>query len=61
MRATMDSQTQFLSQEIHALADDKLYKAEHLGSGTFLISKPKRKKKKIRQTKVKNRKRGSRK
>jgi hypothetical protein len=26
------------------LADDKLYKAEYLGSGTFTISKPKRKK-----------------
>ena len=29
------------------LAEDKLYKAEYLGSGTFVISKPKRKKHKI--------------
>ena len=43
------------------MADDKLYKAENLGSGTFLISKPKRKKTKIRQSQLKNTKRGSRK
>jgi hypothetical protein len=43
------------------LADDKLYKAEYLGSGTFVISKPKRKKIKMRQSQLKNRKRGSRK
>jgi hypothetical protein len=43
------------------LADEKLYKAEYLGSGTFVISKPKRKKIKMRQTQLKNRKRGSRK
>ena len=36
------------------LADDKTYKAEYHGSGTFTISKPKRKDKKRRQTKVKN-------
>ena len=43
------------------MADDKLYKAENLGSGTFLISKPKRKSRKIRQAKLKNPQRGSRK
>ena len=43
------------------LADDKLYKAEYLGSGTFVISKPKRKKIKMRQSKLKNTERGSRK
>jgi len=43
------------------LADDKLYKAEYVGSGTFLISKPKRKKIKVRQSELKNPKRGSRK
>ncbi len=43
------------------LADDKLYKAEYLGSGTFVISKPKRKKTKIRQSNLKNPQRGSRK
>ena len=40
---------------------DKLYKAEYLGSGTFVITKPKRKKTKTRQTQLKNLKRGSRK
>ena len=43
------------------LAEDKLYKAEYVGSGTFLISKPKRKKTKQRQAKLKNLRRGSRK
>jgi len=43
------------------LAEDKLYKAEYLGSGTFLISKPKRKKIKMRQSKLKNPQRGARK
>jgi hypothetical protein len=40
---------------------DKLYKAEYIGSGTFIISKPKRKKNKMRQTELKNPRRGSRK
>jgi len=43
------------------LAEDKLYKAEYLGSGTFVISKPKRKKIKTRQSQLKNPQRGSRK
>jgi len=43
------------------LADDKLYRAEYQGSGTFVISKPKRKKTKMRQSQLKNVKRGSRK
>jgi len=43
------------------LAEDKLYKAEYVGSGTFLISKPKRKKTKQRQSNLKNVTRGSRK
>jgi hypothetical protein len=43
------------------LADDKLYKAEYLGSGTFVFSKPKRKKNKIRQSQLRNPERGSRK
>ena len=43
------------------LAEDKLYQAEYLGSGTFIISKPKRKKIKVRQSKLKNPQRGSRK
>jgi hypothetical protein len=40
---------------------DKLYKSEYIGSGTFIISKPKRKKTKMRQTRLKNATRGSRK
>jgi len=43
------------------LAEDKLYQAEYLGSGTFVISKPKRKKTKRRQTALKNPQPGSRK
>ncbi len=42
------------------MADDKTYKAEYLGSGTFVISKPKRKSVKRRQTKLKNPQRGAR-
>ncbi len=41
--------------------NEKLYKAEYVGSGTFLISKPKRKKTKQRQSNLKNVRRGSRK
>jgi len=43
------------------LADEKLFQAEYLGSGTFVISKPKRKKIKVRQSNLKNPRRGSRK
>jgi len=43
------------------LADDKTYRAEYLGSGTFVFSKPKRKKNKVRQSQLKNPQRGSRK
>lgn len=43
------------------MAEDKLYKAEYLGSGTFIISKPKRKANKLRQSRLKNRQRGARK
>ena len=43
------------------MVEDKLYKAEYLGSGTFVISKPKRKKNKVRQSDLKNPRRGSRK
>ena len=38
-----------------------LYQAEYLGSGTFIIRKPKRKKRKARQSQLKNPVRGSRK
>jgi hypothetical protein len=43
------------------LAEKQLYKSENLGSGTFVITKPKRKKAKMRQTRLKNLTRGSRK
>ena len=43
------------------MATDKLYTAEYMGSGTFIISKPKRKKKKLRQNRVKSPQRGARK
>jgi hypothetical protein len=43
------------------LAEDKLYKAEYVGSGTFIISKPPRKRHKIRQSQLKNPQRGARK
>jgi preprotein translocase subunit YajC len=38
-----------------------LYKAEYLGSGTFIISKPKRKKRKARQQRLKSPNSGMRK
>lgn len=44
------------------MADDsKLYQAVYIGSGTFKISKPKRKDRKARQSKVKSPQRGARK
>ncbi|HVW10175.1 MAG TPA: hypothetical protein VHC90_16425 [Bryobacteraceae bacterium] len=43
------------------MADKQNYQSENLGSGTFIISKPKRKKAKMRQTRLKNVRRGSRK
>jgi preprotein translocase subunit YajC len=45
------------------LADEKkeAYKAVYQGSGTFVISKPKRKNAKAHQSRLKNPRRGSRK
>jgi hypothetical protein len=43
------------------LAEDKLYKSEYIGSGTFIISKPKRKSEKRRQSKLRSPQRGARK
>jgi hypothetical protein len=43
------------------LADEKLYSAQYIGSGTFIISKPKRKDRKKRQSRVKSPQRGARK
>ena len=45
----------------YKLADEKLYKADYVGSGTFIISKPKRKSGKLRQSRLKGRKAGMRK
>lgn len=43
------------------MVNEKLYTAEYLGSGTFVISKPKRKSHKRRQSKLKSPQRGARK
>jgi len=43
------------------MPEDKTYKAEYVGSGTFIISKPKRKAAKRRQSKLKHLRRGARK
>ena len=43
------------------MADDNLYKAVYMGSGTFIITKPKRKAAKRRQSKLKHPQRGARK
>ncbi|MEO8661718.1 MAG: hypothetical protein ABI693_24840 [Bryobacteraceae bacterium] len=44
------------------MTDEKtLYQAEYVGSGTFLIRKPKRRKMKLRQSRVKSPQRGARK
>ncbi len=43
------------------MAKAELYSAEYIGSGTFIISKPGRKKKKLRQSRVKSPQRGARK
>lgn len=43
------------------MAEEKLFQAEYVGSGTFIISKPKRTRHKTRQAKLKNPRRGSRK
>jgi hypothetical protein len=40
---------------------ENLYKAEYLGSGTFIISKPKRNKRKLRQQRLKSTNTGMRK
>ncbi len=49
------------SQEVLILPEDKTYKATYAGSGTFIISKPKRKTAKARQSRLKNPQRGARK
>ena len=44
-----------------APAKENLYQAEYLGSGTFLIHRPKRKSAKLRQSRLKGPRRGARK
>jgi hypothetical protein len=53
-------QWKFNPQRRTSLAEDKIYKAEYVGSGTFNITKPKRKKTKRRQSQLKNPQRGAR-
>jgi hypothetical protein len=52
---------ELFQETVLAENNEKLFKAEYLGSGTFVISKPKRKKTKMRQTALRNPRRGSRK
>ena len=40
---------------------EKLFQAQYLGSGTFIITKPKRQPRKLNQSKVKSPQRGARK
>ena len=60
VRAQSENSTKS-NQESIPLAEEKMYKTEYIGSGTFIISKPKRKERKLRQSRVKNRRRGMRK
>jgi hypothetical protein len=41
--------------------DEKVYRAEYVGSGTFIISKPKRRRSKLRLSRVRKPRRGARK
>jgi hypothetical protein len=50
-----------IHEEISLAEEDKIYKAEYVGSGTFIIRKPKRAKAKRRQSNLKNPQRGARK
>ena len=61
MRGTIEGSIIRRFQEKKFWRNDKLYQAEYVGSGTFKISKPKRKKIKVRQSQIRNPRRGSRK
>ena len=50
-----------LANQVAEQVPSDLYKADYIGSGTFLIKKPKRSAKKRRQSKLKGLKRGMRK
>lgn len=43
------------------MVNENVYTAEYLGSGTFIIHKPKRKARKLRQSRLKGPRRGARK
>ena len=43
------------------MVNEKQYSAEYLGSGTFIIHKPKRKARKLRQSRLKSPRAGGRK
>ena len=45
----------------HLLAAEKTYAARYIGSGTFIVSKPKRKSAKLRQSRLRAPRRGARK
>jgi hypothetical protein len=45
----------------HPLADEKTYTARYIGSGTFIVSKPKRKARKLRQSRLRAPRAGARK
>ena len=45
----------------NSMVDEKTYSAEYHGSGTFVISKPKRKSGKLRQSRLKKPQAGARK
>jgi hypothetical protein len=47
--------------EQHSKVKENLYQAEYLGSGTFIIHKPKRKSPKLRQSRLKAPRSGARK
>jgi hypothetical protein len=50
-----------MDKEFSLANDSNLYSADYIGSGTFIIKKPKRNPRKRRQSKLKGLKRGMRK
>lgn len=50
-----------MATENQTAPKENLYQAEYLGSGTFIITKPKRNKAKLHRSRVKNRRPGMRK
>jgi hypothetical protein len=54
MRYTEKVPDEFWRFVLAEKTNEKIYKAEYLGSGTFIISKPKRTKRKLRQLRLKS-------